>query len=274
MIGNFLERESVGPSTPENVSQNPTLDISTENISPEPTSESSPENISPDPTLESSTENISPNPTSESWSPETTSEYPDNDYDSETDGREEDLEDWPYGMIEVTSVVGKCVIAKHMSQRMRSRKPKDGFMDRVCPRMFEAAKLYTESDDVTREHMEDLAEENFGLLQCVNLLAIRDHVKAILSRFRPGKFKDSKPGVSGELGTTGPELGEMTKVLWEEAKELFDLCEETYADAFESVEEWEFGLEKEIEEESEPEPNERYLNQILRQLSKQKSRRG
>ncbi|XP_060574160.1 uncharacterized protein LOC132731879 [Ruditapes philippinarum] len=175
---------------------------------------------------------------------EVTTEEPIESYPSSPDNEvpdvdipEIDYENWPYAMMEFSSLVGRCVTARLVA-RTRPSKTEREFLTFACPRVFEAARHYAESDEHEKEKIEKYAEENFGLLQCTNLYAERENVEAVMKLMRSGpkKSRPNPPGLRAESTVAGEwSVEEMSKLLFEESKELYDLCARTFDDVSETV---------------------------------------
>ncbi|XP_060582323.1 uncharacterized protein LOC132738752 [Ruditapes philippinarum] len=145
-----------------------------------------------------------------------------------------DYENWPYAMMEFTSLIGRCITSRAVAQMMPNRR-RNKFLTEACPRILEAIKA--ESKESIKEEVQEFGEKNFGLLQCTNLLAERDNVKAVLKmKSRPEKSRPfSPPGLRSESTPDGEwSIEEMSNVVFEEARDLYELCERTLADTIQS----------------------------------------
>ncbi|XP_060568061.1 uncharacterized protein LOC132726722 isoform X2 [Ruditapes philippinarum] len=179
--------------------------------------------------------------------PTTTEGYPsspDNEV-PDVDIPEIDYENWPYAMMEFTSLIGRCITSRAVAQMMPNR-PKNKFLTESCPLILQA--LESESKESVKDKIKEFGEENFGVLQCANLLAERENVESVLKmsslskktrHFRPPELRaESSPKCEWSIE-------EMSNVLFEEAKDLYELCERTLADAIQSPEELQKGTKPE-----------------------------
>ncbi|XP_060599093.1 uncharacterized protein LOC132752743 isoform X1 [Ruditapes philippinarum] len=171
---------------------------------------------------------------------------PDNEV-PDVDIPEIDYENWPYAMMEFSSLVGRCVTARLVKGRSPN-KPQRQFLSFACPRIFEAARHYAESEEGEKDKIEEFAEKSFGLLQCANLYAEKENVEAVRKMMKSGPKRSrhfSLPGLRAESTVTGDwSVEEMSKVLFEESRELYDLCAKTFNDASISVDEQNMDMQR------------------------------
>ncbi|XP_060578422.1 uncharacterized protein LOC132735483 isoform X2 [Ruditapes philippinarum] len=131
--------------------------------------------------------------------------------------------------------------------------PRNKFLTESCPLILQ--ELKSELKESVKDEIEEFGEEHFGVLQCVNLLAERENVESVLKMSsRPKKTRPFSPPGLGAESTPKSEwsIEEMSSVLFEEAKDLYELCERTLSDAIQSPED----LEKETK------PGKRFLGAL------------
>ncbi|XP_060574159.1 uncharacterized protein LOC132731878, partial [Ruditapes philippinarum] len=128
--------------------------------------------------------------------PTPTVSYPSSSPDEvpDVDIPEIDYENWPYAMMEFTSLIGRCITSRAIAQMMPN-KPRNKFLTESCPLILQ--ELESESKESVKDEIEEFGEEHFGVLQCANLLAERENVESVLKMSsRPKKTRPFSPPVT------------------------------------------------------------------------------